>query len=181
MPYPVAHGLLGAAVVAGLGEDGTRKQREIDIAVGAFLGILPDYDYGFHYFFTGPYSWHHGFTHSFVFAVVAGVLTALLMGRRSARMIVAFILATASHPMLDFVFTEGAGIALFWPFTDHRYLLGTQGTVYHAIRNGQEGGRFRFRLILASLIEAAVFVPVLMLALKGRGWWRRRRARSESV
>ncbi len=172
MPYPVAHGLLGAAVVAALGEQAPPKRRAAQIAVGAFIGILPDFDYGLHAFIKGPYGWHHYFTHSFAFAAAVGVLTALVMGRPSARTMLAFSLATASHPVLDYFFTEGRGIALFWPFTDFRYRYGSEGTVYHALRSGQSGGRLRVRLVIASLIEAAVFLPMLGAAL----WWRRRRA-----
>ena len=175
MPYPVAHGLMGAAVVALLGESGPPARRAAGIAAGAFIGILPDFDFALNY--LAPRSdrmgWHHGFTHSFVFAIVVGVLTSLALGYRSVRMMAVFSLAIGSHTILDFLFTESRGVALFWPFTEERYLMGTTGSLYQGLRSGERGTRLGSPIakrLVALVIEAMVVLPMLLAALLWRKW-----------
>ena len=84
--------------------------------------ILPDLDtigfaYGIPY--GSPYG-HRGFTHSIAFAV-AGAALLTLATRRDGRTFALLFLCALSHPLLDAFTNGGRGVALFWPFSDHRY------------------------------------------------------------
>ena len=121
MPLPVAHSLIGASVAAAV--QGKAKISWKVLCIGGFLGVLPDFDYVLNWLRVGRGGWHHGFTHSIVFALCVGAVTAFVSRARSVRAFITFSAATASHPLLDYLITESRGVALWWPFTDHRYKL----------------------------------------------------------
>src|SRR5215510_9325618 len=85
------------------------------------LSFLPDADViGF--FFGVQYGdeWgHRGATHSFMFALMVGVVAALVamwVKRPVLRTFTFATLVVASHGLLDTLTNGGRGIALFWPF-----------------------------------------------------------------
>ena len=82
MPLPVAHGLLGAAVAAAVSQP-SRSLRGKLLLTGALLGICPDFDYALNWLRISGGGWHHGFTHSIVFASAVGVLMAIVSGGRN--------------------------------------------------------------------------------------------------
>jgi inner membrane protein len=90
--------------------------------VAAALGsILPDVDVTA--FALGiPYEHmfgHRGLTHSIAFALLYSVIAALVL-----RVRVPFIfLGTVSHTLLDACTDGGLGVALFAPFSTHRYFF----------------------------------------------------------
>ena len=98
----------------------------------ALLAVLPDVD------FIGdalgiPYAHplgHRGFTHSLVFAALAGTAAAVLPGRTAAAMPVArrrlgvvFFLAVASHGVLDALTNGGRGVGFFVPLSNERFFF----------------------------------------------------------
>ncbi|MDQ3280612.1 MAG: metal-dependent hydrolase [Acidobacteriota bacterium] len=68
---------------------------------------------------------HRGFTHSIVFAlVVAAIATRVVAAREQRRAAFAFLfLCAISHPLLDALTNGGLGVALFAPFSNHRYFF----------------------------------------------------------
>ena len=84
VPPPVAHGLVGAGMVAAL-----RPSNELGgskwLAFGAFLGIAPDFDFALNWLGVSWGGWHHGFTHSIPFALVVGLVTILVLRRWELR------------------------------------------------------------------------------------------------
>jgi inner membrane protein len=75
---------------------------------------------------------HRGFTHSFVFAALTGLVATSLVqlgpGSRIAdpgriRLFLWFTAVTASHGVLDALTNGGRGIAFFAPFSNHRYFF----------------------------------------------------------
>ena len=91
------------------------------------MSALPDIDFiGYQ---TGVPYWHmmghRGFTHSLLFAAVAGFLSALWMRRdcKFGKLWLFFFLCTASHGLLDGLTDGGLGVAYFSPFDDGRYCL----------------------------------------------------------
>ena len=72
MPLPVAHGLIGASIVAAL-LPLSRSRIAKPLLLGAVLGISPDLDYALNWFRISGGGWHHGFTHSIPFAFVVGL------------------------------------------------------------------------------------------------------------
>ena len=95
----------------------------------AVCAIIPDADIlgrSFSVARGGMFS-HRGFTHSVVFAVLFGMLAAMI-ARRSmktpfsfAKLAVFFSLATFSHPLLDMLTNGGSGVALFAPLSSERF------------------------------------------------------------
>ena len=70
---------------------------------------------------------HRALTHSLIFAIVVGAITAWWVSRdrdqKSAlfRLFVTFALATATHGVLDALSEYSVGIEFFAPFSQHRY------------------------------------------------------------
>jgi membrane-bound metal-dependent hydrolase YbcI (DUF457 family) len=118
---PVAHGLVGASLVAAvLPRAGRARRWRRALVAGAVLANAADLDFSLAFAF-GSRSWHRGFTHSLAFALAVFVCLLLALGRARAREALAFGLAYASHALLDFATTkEGGGLELFWPFSVER-------------------------------------------------------------
>ncbi len=162
MPLPVAHSLIGATVAAVF-----RKKSQAAWPLFffcAFLAVCPDFDYVLNWLRIGRGGWHHGFTHSIMFALVAGALTAVVTGCRSARGAVTFSAAIASHPLLDYVITESQGVALWWPFTDHRYKLRAPNPIDYTWSNASFWDT-AVDVLLISLTELLIFGPLLLLVM----------------
>ncbi|MBL6446024.1 metal-dependent hydrolase [Fulvivirga sp. 29W222] len=99
--------------------------------LGAVCSILPDADV-ISFKLGIPYEafWgHRGFTHSFVFALIVGVVITILFYRHSMRSpkalgyVFYFFLCTASHGILDALTSGGLGVAFFSPFDNSRYFF----------------------------------------------------------
>ena len=98
----------------------------------ALLAVLPDVDLVGDLFGI-PYSHplgHRGFTHSLLFAALAGTAAAWLVRRHGAatardRLSLAAVLglATASHGILDAATNGGKGVGFFIPLTSERFFL----------------------------------------------------------
>src|SRR5918992_1198426 len=105
MPLPVAHGLLGASLVAAIYPQPTKR-----------------------YFIPLSKAWHRGFSHSIILALIVCLIFLFLLGKRHIREAIAYSLAFASHGILDYVTTkEGGGVELLWPFSSERLVLGWAG------------------------------------------------------
>lgn len=123
MPLPVAHGLVGASLVAASVPRAGRARYWLPLAAGALLANAADLDFAAVVLF-GSRGWHRGFTHSLVFAFVVALGLLCALGRRRARVALGLGLAYASHALLDFATTkEGGGVELFWPFNAERFGL----------------------------------------------------------
>jgi len=96
------------------------------VALCGVVAMLPDLDVltfrlGIPY---GSQFGHRGAAHSLVAAIVIGLLSTPLahwLGTSRRRVFAAVTLSFASHPLLDTCTDGGHGVALLWPFTNHRY------------------------------------------------------------
>jgi membrane-bound metal-dependent hydrolase YbcI (DUF457 family) len=172
MSLPVAHALLGASVVAALQPDASLRRDRKSLVLGAFLGIFPDFDYFLNLIPTLGGGWHHGFTHSFLFAFLAGLVTAIAWGKADRRGIIVYGSATLSHPLLDFLITESRGVELFWPFSNLRFKLRLPNPIDYSWR-GTSVWETMIDLLRISLIELMIFAPLFLLIL----WIRRLNSR----
>lgn len=95
------------------------------LLLAGFCAFAPDLDV-IAFRFGIPYEsiWgHRGWTHSLVFAAGFGTFVAWLFYRQEKdwlKMALWFMLATASHPLLDMLTTGGMGCALWWPLSEER-------------------------------------------------------------
>lgn len=128
MPTVISHSIVGAGI-ASFFKSADRKKLLI---AAVLLGALPDFDtilmgiFGRDSIFR-----HREFMHSFFFAGIAGLFTALIFRKKqwipkekfwlSALL---FFIVTASHPCLD-GFSTGFkyGVAYLAPFDNYRYFL----------------------------------------------------------
>lgn len=128
MASVITHGIVAATLTAVWPLPG--RVRGLYLVAGA-VSILPDADViGF--FFGIPYQsifGHRGITHSLLFAVVIGVLTAAVLKAgakdrvRPVSMSLFLAIVTASHGLLDALTNGGLGVAFFGPFDPTRYFF----------------------------------------------------------
>lgn len=162
MPLPVAHALIGASVAAALNKRSEALWKVL--CFSALLAVSPDFDYLLNVLRIGRGGWHHGFTHSIVFALFAGTLTALIFGWRSINGFIVFSAALASHTLLDYLMTESRGVSLWWPFTDRRYKLRGPNPINYTW-DDSSFWTAAADILQISLIELLVFGPVLLLVI----------------
>ena len=160
MPLPVAHGLLGASVTLALHQSSQPRLWKL-LLIGSFLGICPDFDYLLNWLRISGGGWHHGFTHSFLFALFLGLIASAVFGERKAQSVIIFSAAAGSHVILDFLMTESRGVALWWPLTDRRYKLRLPNPIDYTWSNESlwEAAVDLFRI---SLIELMIFGTIFL-------------------
>jgi len=167
MPLPVAHALVGASTAVVL-RPASRSTHWKPILIAAFLGVCPDLDYALNLMRVSGGGWHHGFTHSIVFALLLGLLTVVILREWKVRSFVVFSAAAVSHTLLDYLITESYGVALWWPFTDHRYKLQIPNPIDYTWSNASiwEAGA---GILKSTLVELVIFGPIFLAVV----WLRR--------
>jgi len=175
MPLPLAHGLLGATVAAAaLPRETPPRDFRRALLVAASLGVLPDFDYALNLFRPPGGGWHHGFTHSLLFALFAGLLAAVVSRERRRAFVAAFLLAAVSHTLLDLLLTESRGVELFWPFSARRFRLNFPNPIDYSWSQTSPRAAAPDVLKICAL-EFLLFAPPLAFVLFLK---RRRRRRS---
>lgn len=155
MPLPVAHGLLGASIVAALHPQPISRRYAVPLVVGALFANFADSDFLL-VFALNSRSWHRGLTHSIVFALLGCLLSVLLLGKRRLKEALAYGLALASHGILDYMTSkEGGGVELLWPFSAERMGLGWWGLSEVPSQLPPSG------IIMALTLEFVLFTPLL--------------------
>jgi len=115
MPLPPAHFLVGAGA-ADLAAGELRVPRWKIWMVGGILGVLPDMDTGLGILLGRGTELHGIFTHTPLAALLVGLVTWLLAGRRWALIATA---AYASHLLIDlFEDRPGSSVQPLWPLSD---------------------------------------------------------------
>ena len=163
MPLPLAHALIGASTAAALRPASQSRQWK-PILIGAFLGITPDFDYALNVLRISGGGWHHGFTHSIPFALLLGLLTIVILREWKVRSFITYSAAAASHTLLDYLITESYGVALWWPFKDHRYKLRFPNPIHYtwsdaSIWDAAAG------VLKITVIELLIFAPILLAVM----------------
>jgi inner membrane protein len=173
-----SHAAFAVALGAWLAPDAARRR---SLVAAGLLAMLPDID-AVGYWLGVPTSallGHRGLTHSIAFALVAGLVAALLMRRRVpeqavSRVALCLVAALLSHGLLDACTDGGPGIAFFAPFSNARYFFPWRPIAVSPI--GVEGvlGERGLRIFLS---EARwILLPAALLAGSAILW--RSRARS---
>ena len=172
MPLPVAHGLLGAAIVVTTRKNLSFRKDWLAVSLGAALAIIPDFDLILSWILGYSVKTHGGFTHSILFSLLAGFLACLLMRERSLLGFTSYSLATLSHGILDVVTRkEFGGSALLWPITFHKFRLGwfdyfefypspATEPIIVILRNALEVCRY----------EMMIFTPVFLIVVCLKRW-----------
>ena len=124
MPSIISHAAVPLGVGIGLGRPTISRPL---LAAGVIASMLPDADVMlFRFGATYDTVWsHRGFSHSLCFALLLGVVAALLLRKVAPRLLtLAFVaFSAASHGLLDMMTNGGHGVAILWPLTDQRYFF----------------------------------------------------------
>lgn len=131
MPTVFTHPVVPLAIGVALG---SRIVPPRLLACGAVAAILPDLDV-IAFRLGIPYAaefGHRGFSHSLLFSLIAALLAACSFRWLRAKFLHAFLfllMAVGSHGLLDTLTDGGLGIALLWPWSEHRYFAPFQPIV----------------------------------------------------
>lgn len=161
MPLPLAHAFLGGSLTAAAWPVKPPAGFRRGLVAGAVLGICPDFDYLLNWARVFGPGWHHGFTHSVVFALVVGIAASWVFGVRGWRGVLVCTAAVLSHPLLDYLLTDSRGVALGWPVTNHRFKLGIEWSYYQFAA----GSRGWIGFVKLSVIELLMFGPVFAVSV----------------
>lgn len=129
MPTIFSHAILSTALGAAYATEPMPKRFWF---LAAMCSVLPDFDVlAFNLGIPYRSVWgHRGFTHSLLFAVLAGCVIAwtafrqeesVTMKRSRTSLAIFFSVATISHLALDSLTNGGLGVAALWPFENARY------------------------------------------------------------
>lgn len=122
MPTIFTHPAVPLAIGFGLGANVIPPRL---MAAGVVASVIPDLDV-IAFWLNIAYSseWgHRGFTHSLAFAVVLGIIAAVIAPALRSKRFTALLFVTisaASHGLLDMLTTGGLGVALLWPYAGER-------------------------------------------------------------
>lgn len=157
MPLPIAHGLLGASIVALIHPQADIKNWK-PLLWGFVLANSPDLDFAGAFLF-GWKDFHRGIVHSLFVAVLVGALIFVFLRRENWRIPLAYALAFLSHTLLDFVAASNGAVRLLLPFDDNKFALGWFG-FSELTRGFIVSDMLRF-----SIIEALIFAPLFFIVL----------------
>jgi membrane-bound metal-dependent hydrolase YbcI (DUF457 family) len=147
LALPIAHGLLGASVVAALRPSSERRSAKL-LLLGAFLAISPDFDYALNWLRIDRGGWHHGFTHSIPFALVVGIVMIAIFRDWRLR---SYLVFTGAY-------------ALWWPFTNYRYKLRLTGPIEYSWSHASVLDTL-LDVLKICLAELLIFGPILLVVL----------------
>jgi len=158
MPLPVAHGLVGASIIAVICPK-HRGRHLLPLLIGFLLANSPDLDFILVWTLHSG-AWHRAFTHSFSFALVVSLVLLMFLGRSRVREVFAYGLAFMSHGVLDYLTTKkGGGVELLWPASAERLKFGLWGLSEVPSRMAAT------EILLAILVEFTIFAPLLLVSL----------------
>jgi inner membrane protein len=127
MPSPIAHSATGYAIYKLFPSNEAtsgKVKNYVYVLIVILTANVPDLDFIIQVF-TGQ-RYHHGFTHSVAFVLLASVIifiSCCLFKRRLYRKVYfTVVLIMTSHLVLDYFTDGGAGIQLFWPFSEERFI-----------------------------------------------------------
>lgn len=159
------HGLVGYTLSKIV--DSKSNKLLLFLAIGS--AILPDIDviaFNFGIPYLHPLG-HRGFTHSIVFAILWGVIIALLLRKQKKRIVFTVIfLSTLSHGILDALTTGGKGVGFFIPFSDERFFFPLKIIKVSPIGISKFFSEWGMRVILSELKYIAIPCLLVLLFLR---------------
>jgi membrane-bound metal-dependent hydrolase YbcI (DUF457 family) len=162
MPLPIAHGLIGASIVAATLPDASPLRNWKPLLLGAAVASGPDLDYFL------PTSSHRGITHSLIFAAMMSLICFGIWRKSNVRLAIGLSGAAFSHSLLDYVTTKTMpGVELLWPLSNRRFGL---GLVDYYQLTGIDPIFFLYQDVLRDLLKMALMelliaVPIFLFVL----------------
>lgn len=165
MATPLGHMLAGAAVGSVSDRPGPTRAR---LLVGALAGGAADLDFIPGVLIGDPGRYHHAFSHSLTFALLAAVLVGLSFASRRISWAGLAGGAYVSHLVLDYLTFDPSppqGIPWFWPLSD-AYFSASPSLLPRVIHSSMS--IFNLHNVLVAGMELLVFGGLLTFVL----WWR---------
>lgn len=157
MASVISHGLVGVAASTLFYKYNSKKFA----VLCALSAALPDAD-AIGFWLGIPYEstfGHRGFTHSILFAIIWGIVCAVLWERKThhnifyrVRMALILIVCTISHPILDAMTTGGLGVAFFSPCSNERFFFDARPIVVSPIGIKQFFSTWGLRVIKSEIL-----------------------------
>lgn len=190
MPLPLGHTLVGYCVTAA---SGIRFRRNVKTALlfSVVVANLPDLDFLPGFLSNEPELYHRTIAHTLPAALLCGVIISAVVTRfrgRFLEMALLGFLVYSSHLFADMVrFSPGnIGVQILWPFSHNWYTIPSPISDGTALSNSRGAGAGGFAssfatwgFIRASLLQALLFVPLLIPALLIRSLRERKTARTK--
>lgn len=179
MPTPVGHAIAGAIFYSG-----TSKSKKFDLwLLGTllFFVVLPDIDFVFGFMVGDPNRYHHQFTHSFFFVILAGLIGGYLFAKWRQQSAVyssaIFISAGITHVILDVLALDTSapyGCPLFWPFSN-QFMI-SPVVIFSDVSRASDtrtffASLFNIHNLKTVLIEIGILAPIWGATV----WWKRKR------
>jgi inner membrane protein len=194
MPSPLGHSLMGYTICRATIKPHVAHDWKL-IALCVFAANAPDLDFLPGLFVGDLGRYHHGASHSVIFAVFLGILAGTLFSRRIYAFGMGFSLYL-SHVLLDYLVQDPSpplGIPLFWPVTGEYYMA--PFAFYRPFNYPTSFAEpvlstvFSFHNFLTMMTEILFLLPLLVLVswCKRSAWewnssllsWRTRRSAEE--
>ena len=167
MASVISHPAVPLAIAAALGT--ARVPPALTVAA-CVASVLPNVD-SVGFALGVPYGHplgHRGFTHSFVFALLAALACVPFSSRLGASRLAVFAVvfaSAASHGVLDAMTTGGLGVAFFSPFSNERHFLPWRPILVSPIGVGSFLSERGFRVLRSELVW--IWTPCAVLAALG--------------
>lgn len=177
MSLPVAHALIGGALLATFRPSLDFCRPRVALAAAMILPIVPDFDFALVWLGGLPVTvWHRTFSHSLIFSAAMGLLAAVWVRRRGVgtpRAAFWFVATLVlSHALVDMCGhghgIPGRGVTLFWPFWQKFVAFPWQ--FLPPGRHGQPEVYLR-----TAVLEFALLAPIAWLYVRALRSWRARR------
>jgi inner membrane protein len=182
MPSPLGHSLMGYIIFRATTRSIVSHHWKL-IILCVFAANAPDLDFLPGLFVDDLSRYHHGPSHSVIFAVFFGILAGTLFSRRIYAFVMGFCLYL-SHVLLDYLVQDPSpplGVPLFWPFNAQYYMA-----PFAPYRPFNYPASFAepvlstllsFHNLLTMLTEILFLLPLLLLvSWCGRSAWGRNKA-----
>jgi inner membrane protein len=169
MPSPIGHSLAGYAVYAALRPSGAQSLKLIGLCL--FAANAADLDFVPGILIGDPERFHHGMSHSIVFAALFALAcgSLRLIGPSFGTNVAAFFTLYCSHVALDYLSIDTSapyGVPLFWPLANDYYIA--PFAFLPDIRRSPAASEFFVSLftlhnLWAVTVESIIFAPILLI------------------
>lgn len=173
----VGHALAGVTVASAFEHGEAKENRRKLFGLAALLSITPDLDVLI-YIAYRPLGMtpHRGFTHTIVFALIAGGFMAIVcrrfLGLTYLRVFLIVSTVLLSHSLLDYLMGCGPGVPFFWPISEQGFLLPFRlvPTAYYSLSVGDLLSVAVSPVTLVGmLLEIVIFLPLILLSQRRSG------------
>ncbi len=140
------------------------------------ISLLPDLDILPGMIFHDPYLFHHGFSHSFVFAISTAAIGSLIL--KQIKLFPYLLMVSFSHPILDLLnidqfnlcTQENCKLMLLWPNTKFRVAIFNVyfNSIYLTLPNKTVLFMSNFKVIIHDIL----FSILVTLVILKKKWWR---------